>query len=306
MSDPQWPHALQPSRLLGPWDFPSKSTGVGSHSLLQGIFRTRGSNPGRPHCRQILYHLSHQGSPKTLTLINSVLGYRGQILLHHPIQLNRSFKYYIYMFSNLQADSLNKIWYQCFLQKRYKPTEIYILLFFYKGKLWKDGGRWSYSFQFFFCFVLFCFESHGMFSKIGRNLSIKSWQINEVLWGQTNVGKTDLWLVKKFELRLIDRLWLYCSIFSCCFSFFKAKQRAEVLQSTQRFFSEQQQNKQIGGKAQKVDSDSSKPPETLTDPPGVYQEKVEEKPPPAPTIATKPIRTGPIKPQAIKTEETKS
>ncbi|XP_069336323.1 protein PRRC2C isoform X7 [Eulemur rufifrons] len=86
----------------------------------------------------------------------------------------------------------------------------------------------------------------------------------------------------------------------------KAKQRAEVLQSTQRFFSEQQQSKQIGGKAQKVDSDSSKPPETLTDPPGVCQEKVEEKPPPAPSIATKPVRTGPIKPQAIKTEETKS
>ncbi|XP_063095945.1 protein PRRC2C isoform X6 [Cavia porcellus] len=86
----------------------------------------------------------------------------------------------------------------------------------------------------------------------------------------------------------------------------KAKQRAEVLQSTQRFFSEQQQSKQIGGKAQKVDSDSSKPPETLTDPPGVCQEKVEEKPPPASTIATKPVRTGPIKPQAIKTEETKS
>ncbi|XP_036058933.1 protein PRRC2C isoform X3 [Onychomys torridus] len=86
----------------------------------------------------------------------------------------------------------------------------------------------------------------------------------------------------------------------------KAKQRAEVLQSTQRFFSEQQQSKQIGGKAQKVDSDSSKPPETLTDPPGACQEKVEEKPPPAPTITTKPVRTGPIKPQAIKTEETKS
>ncbi|XP_016044639.2 protein PRRC2C isoform X3 [Erinaceus europaeus] len=85
----------------------------------------------------------------------------------------------------------------------------------------------------------------------------------------------------------------------------KAKQRAEVLQSTQRFFSEQQQSKQIGGKAQKVDSDTSKP-ETLTDPTGVCQEKVEEKPPPTPTIATKPVRTGPIKPQAIKTEETKS
>ena len=35
----------------------------GSLSLLQGIFPTQGSNPGLPHCRQILYHLSHQGSP---------------------------------------------------------------------------------------------------------------------------------------------------------------------------------------------------------------------------------------------------
>ena len=35
------------------------STGVGSLSLLQGIFPTQGSNPGLPHCRQILYCLSH-------------------------------------------------------------------------------------------------------------------------------------------------------------------------------------------------------------------------------------------------------
>ena len=33
-------------------------------SLLQGIFPTQGSNPGLLHCRQILYHLSHQGRPK--------------------------------------------------------------------------------------------------------------------------------------------------------------------------------------------------------------------------------------------------
>ena len=36
-----------------------KNTGVGYHALLQGIFPTQGSNPGLPHCRQILYHLSH-------------------------------------------------------------------------------------------------------------------------------------------------------------------------------------------------------------------------------------------------------
>ena len=57
------PHRLQPTRLLGPWDFPGKSTGVGCHFLLQGIFPTQGSNPGLPHCRQTLYCLSHQGSP---------------------------------------------------------------------------------------------------------------------------------------------------------------------------------------------------------------------------------------------------
>jgi len=36
---------------------------VGSRSLLQGIFPTQGSNPGLPHCRQILYQLSHQRRP---------------------------------------------------------------------------------------------------------------------------------------------------------------------------------------------------------------------------------------------------
>ena len=44
-------------------DFPGKNTGAGCHALLQGIFLTKGSNPGIPHCRQILYCLSHQGSP---------------------------------------------------------------------------------------------------------------------------------------------------------------------------------------------------------------------------------------------------
>ena len=38
---------------------PGKNTGVGSHSLLQGIFTTKGTNPGLPHCRWILYRLSH-------------------------------------------------------------------------------------------------------------------------------------------------------------------------------------------------------------------------------------------------------
>ena len=51
------------TRLLCPWDSPGKNTGVGCHSLLQGILLTQGSNPGFLHYRQIRYYLSHQGSP---------------------------------------------------------------------------------------------------------------------------------------------------------------------------------------------------------------------------------------------------
>ena len=43
-----------------------QNTGVGSLSLLRGIFPTQGSNPGLLHCRRIVYQLSHQGSPRIL------------------------------------------------------------------------------------------------------------------------------------------------------------------------------------------------------------------------------------------------
>ena len=62
-SDSLRPHGLQPTRLLCPWDFPGNSPGLDCHFPLQGIFPTQGLNPGLPHCRQTLYHLSHQGSP---------------------------------------------------------------------------------------------------------------------------------------------------------------------------------------------------------------------------------------------------
>ena len=49
-----------------PWNSPGQNTGVGSLSLLQGIFPTQESNPGHPHCMQILYQLSHKGCPRIL------------------------------------------------------------------------------------------------------------------------------------------------------------------------------------------------------------------------------------------------
>ena len=59
-------HSLQPHGLYSPWNSPGQNTGMGSLSLLQGIFPTQGSNPGLPHCGRILYQLSHEGSPRVL------------------------------------------------------------------------------------------------------------------------------------------------------------------------------------------------------------------------------------------------
>ena len=56
-------NSLQPHGLYSPWNSPGQNTGVGSLSLLQGIFPTQESNQGLLHCRWILYQLSYQGSP---------------------------------------------------------------------------------------------------------------------------------------------------------------------------------------------------------------------------------------------------
>ena len=59
-------YSLQPQGLYSPWNSPGQNTGMGSLSLLQGIFPTQGSNPGLSHCGQILYQLSHKATPRIL------------------------------------------------------------------------------------------------------------------------------------------------------------------------------------------------------------------------------------------------
>ena len=58
--------SLRPHGLYSPWSFLGQNTGVGSLSLLQGMFPTQGSNPGLLHCRWILYQLSPKRSPRIL------------------------------------------------------------------------------------------------------------------------------------------------------------------------------------------------------------------------------------------------
>ena len=61
VSDSLWSHGL-----YSLWNSPGLHTGVGSLSLLQGIFPTQGLNPDLPYCRRIFYQLSHKGNPRML------------------------------------------------------------------------------------------------------------------------------------------------------------------------------------------------------------------------------------------------
>ena len=70
VSDSLGLNGLLPFRLFCPWNSPGKNTGVGYHSLLQGIFLAKGSNPGLLHCRQIIFWAAREGynywGPKAL------------------------------------------------------------------------------------------------------------------------------------------------------------------------------------------------------------------------------------------------
>ena len=62
--------SLPPHGLYSPWNSPGQNSGVGSLSLLLGIFPTQGSNPGLSHYRQILYQLTDKGSPTLSKKLN--------------------------------------------------------------------------------------------------------------------------------------------------------------------------------------------------------------------------------------------
>ena len=58
--------SLQPHELHSPWNFPGQILEWVAFPFSRGTFPTQELNPCLPHCRQILYQLSHQGSPRTL------------------------------------------------------------------------------------------------------------------------------------------------------------------------------------------------------------------------------------------------
>ena len=64
-----WSSTLQADSLPAEPQGKPKNTGMGSLSLVQGIFLTQGSHPGLLHCRWILYQLSYQESPRAIALV---------------------------------------------------------------------------------------------------------------------------------------------------------------------------------------------------------------------------------------------
>ena len=92
------PYRLEPTRLLCPWNSPGKNTGVGDRSLLQ-IFLTQGSNPGLPHCRQILYHLNHQGNSNECFFP----------LLKHRFRIMNFYRFYIVKLEFIQPVRFKKV-----------------------------------------------------------------------------------------------------------------------------------------------------------------------------------------------------
>ena len=83
--DSAWSHGLGSARLLCPWDFPGKNTGVESRCLLQGVSPTQESNWGLLHCRWILYQLTYHGvklQPAPRLLLLAILQF-----CHLPVPL---------------------------------------------------------------------------------------------------------------------------------------------------------------------------------------------------------------------------
>ena len=116
VSDTLWCHGL-----YSPWTSPGKNAGMGSLSLIQGIFPTKGSNPGIPHCRRILYQLSHKGSLKRGLKSHVHINMIWWILnkCNKCLNIMLSFSCFISSWANTLNININKMNYEIYLKQFY-------------------------------------------------------------------------------------------------------------------------------------------------------------------------------------------
>ena len=94
-----------PWTIYSPWNSPGQNTRVGSLSLLQGIFPTQVSNPGLPHCGQILYQLSHKGRGKELRQREKPFDFERKIVMmrDNPIQVTLHISWAVTLFLSFEG-----------------------------------------------------------------------------------------------------------------------------------------------------------------------------------------------------------
>ena len=103
MSDSLRPHGLSPTRLLCPWNYPGKNIGMCCHFLLQGISPIQGSNLGLLNCREVLYSLSHKGSPRVHRFTKN--GQTSSTAILHGVQSLLNTKSFSWQFSQTGKSS---------------------------------------------------------------------------------------------------------------------------------------------------------------------------------------------------------
>ena len=111
-----------PPRLLCLWDSPGKNTGVGCHFLLQGIFLTQGLNLHLLHCRQTLYHLSHQGSLRERIGFVKPLTHNGILLARRSLSLGKHEIQRLWQMNAFNSQDRLKQWVLCL------PLSLWILI----------------------------------------------------------------------------------------------------------------------------------------------------------------------------------
>ena len=133
MSNSSLPHGLQPTRLLRPWDFPGKSTEVGCHFLLQGIFYTQGSNlrllhllhwqgDSLPLCHLLCLYLKRSWSVISKSIKQSYArGYR--ICIQRTRQRTKSSFFLVFERRSLKHHQFSIKWCSHILQEPYKSLK---------------------------------------------------------------------------------------------------------------------------------------------------------------------------------------